>query len=143
MFIFAFTMRIIPAILFIYMGMYVLFCGPFQGAGLIVIPISLFCFAAGIAFIIPEILYYRKTATEIWKKWDDVHHSNKQQERIDKAMNGDVTPKKIYPKSKCATFVGYQGNYQTTLLRCSCPDFKKRRVPCKHMYYLAYELNVL
>ena len=143
MLLFTSTKRIIPAALYMLSGVYALICGPFQGAGITIIPISLFAFAVGLAFIIPELLYYRKPAEKVWNKWEHVHHSNKQQDRIGRAASGDVTPKKICTKSRCATFVGSsQGAYRTTLASCSCPDFKKRKVPCKHMYYLAYELNL-
>lgn len=143
MLLFTSTKRIIPAVWFMIGGIYALICGPFQGAGLTIIPTALFTFAIGIAFIIPELLYYRKSAEEVWKQWDHVHHSNKQLERIDRAANGDVTPKKICTKSRCATFVGSSnGAYRTTLASCTCPDFNKRKVPCKHMYYLAYELKM-
>lgn len=33
--------------------------------------------------------------------------------------------------------------YETTLYRCSCPDFQRRSSPCKHMYRLALEMGVL
>lgn len=39
---------------------------------------------------------------------------------------------------------GSQGDvYDTTLYDCTCPDFKFRRQPCKHMYYLAVDLGLL
>lgn len=143
MLLFTSTKRTIPAVLFMLSGVYALICGPFQGAGITIIPTALFTLAIGICFILPELLYYRKPAAEVWKQWDNVHNSNKQQERFQRAVNGDVTLKKICPKSKCAIFIGAnQGNYRTTLASCSCPDFKKRKVPCKHMYYLAHELNL-
>ena len=33
-------------------------------------------------------------------------------------------------------------DYDVTLNLCTCPDFKKRHKPCKHMYRLAFELKV-
>jgi len=33
-------------------------------------------------------------------------------------------------------------DYEVTLNRCTCLDFKKRHKPCKHMYRLAFELRV-
>lgn len=33
--------------------------------------------------------------------------------------------------------------YKTTLSGCTCSDFRDRRVPCKHMYKLALELNII
>lgn len=31
--------------------------------------------------------------------------------------------------------------YLTSCKRCGCPDYRKRRLPCKHMYALAMELD--
>lgn len=36
---------------------------------------------------------------------------------------------------------GDHGTYQVTLESCPCGDFRKRHLPCKHMYRLAYELG--
>lgn len=33
--------------------------------------------------------------------------------------------------------------YKTTLHDCSCYDFEKRRLPCKHIYRLAVELGII
>ena len=33
--------------------------------------------------------------------------------------------------------------YSTTLKDCTCPDFQKRGKPCKHMYRLAMELDLI
>ena len=41
-----------------------------------------------------------------------------------------------------AIFLGNYGKYNTTLLKCDCEDYKRRLLPCKHMYRLAYELDV-
>ena len=30
----------------------------------------------------------------------------------------------------------------TTLNKCTCDNFKKRRLPCEHIYYLASRLNL-
>lgn len=39
-------------------------------------------------------------------------------------------------------FLGSLGEvYDTTLKRCDCEDFKRRWLPCKHMYRLYYELE--
>ena len=45
-----------------------------------------------------------------------------------------------------STFTGHSARimgtsreiYNTTLSTCSCMDFQKRKLPCKHMYYLAF-----
>ena len=33
--------------------------------------------------------------------------------------------------------------YDTTLSSCTCADFEKRKLPCKHIYRLAVELNLI
>jgi hypothetical protein len=42
-----------------------------------------------------------------------------------------------------AEIVGRDGTYNVTLDSCTCFDFEGRRLPCKHMYYLARELGYL
>lgn len=35
--------------------------------------------------------------------------------------------------------------YETSLTSCTCPDFQdrlKRRKPCKHIYFLALQMNI-
>ena len=99
----------------------------------------------GIIFILPEILYFIKPAPEIWARWNASASSQKQQIRMERARNGELTPKWVDVTGKCACFVGSENNkkYRTTLKKCSCPDFAKRGVPCKHMYYLADCCNLL
>ena len=98
----------------------------------------------GIALFVPDFLYYKKPAAELWKKWDATHNSQKQLDRIERAQNGSLTPLMIDKDAKYGRFVGStNGKYFTTLHKCSCPDFKKRHVPCKHMYFLANDLDVL
>lgn len=45
------------------------------------------------------------------------------------------------PKYQLAKVQGTTSIYLTSCKRCSCPDFRKRRLPCKHMYALAMELD--
>lgn len=48
---------------------------------------------------------------------------------------------KLSKKQRAARIQGYEDVYTTTFRDCTCPDFAKRRLPCKHMYALAYELG--
>ena len=66
-------------------------------------------------------------------------------ERIDRSRNGELTPKYVDTKGRIAVFVGSSGGgkYRTTLKKCTCLDFKKRGVPCKHMYYLADQMDLI
>lgn len=38
---------------------------------------------------------------------------------------------------------GIINDYEVNLEYCTCQDFKMRSLPCKHMYRLAHELNIL
>ena len=123
-------------VLYIVAGIAVLFQGSIPAFGAAVL--------VGVLLLLPGLLYYLKPAEQIWAKWDDSQDSQKQQDRIDRAMSGDLTPKWVDEKGKIARFVGNSGKeYKTTLKKCSCPDFKKRGVPCKHMFYLAGRCGVL
>lgn len=70
-----------------------------------------------------------------WGGWGSELHASKQQKvrqhrayRILEERSGDSS------------------EYATSLESCSCPDFKERQLPCKHIYYLALsrkiEINV-
>ena len=71
---------------------------------------------------------------------DNVDHNTKEQiERIAEAIGSD---------DKIISFEAIlkepEGNeFKTSLEKCSCPDFKKRKLPCKHMYGLAFFLGIL
>ncbi len=100
--------------------------------------------AVGILFVAPELIYFFTPAEKIWARWADTEASQKQLDRLERARNGELTPQWTDSKGKCAKFVGSSGGaYKTTLKKCTCPDFKKRKAPCKHMYYLADECGLL
>lgn len=106
--------------------------------------ITLFC----LLLILPEILYTRKSTDELWGKWKQCHDSQEQYKRIKRVFESEVNPYKVSVDSRCAVFVGHSSGekrsskYRTTLRKCTCPDFKKRHLPCKHMYYLANECGI-
>lgn len=100
--------------------------------------------------ILSLILYYsaRKTictpASTLWAKWNEVPMNEAQSRRFDRAIECGFTPKTINLDAKFAIIVGSEGKaYKTTLTKCTCPDFKKRRLPCKHMYFLAVQTKAL
>jgi hypothetical protein len=75
--------------------------------------------------------------------WDSaVHEDGEQQRRIATAKKADTTPASIDFDNKTALFKG-SGKipYETTLNSCSCGDFAKRKLPCKHIYRLVLELE--
>ena len=98
-----------------------------------------------VLLVLPDLLYFFKPARDIWSRWDESGNSQKQKDRIERARSGDLTPQWVDVRGKCARFAGSQGgkSYKTTLKKCSCPDFAKRGVPCKHMYYLADSCGLL
>lgn len=78
-----------------------------------------------------------------WDIWDiSVHQTDGQYERLGRATVGSKITVLCYdPRYRLAKMQGSTGIYLTSSKRCSCPDYKKRRLPCKHMYALAIELD--
>jgi hypothetical protein len=77
-------------------------------------------------------------------KWgEDVHTLQDQQKRIVNAKKPGMTPLSIDEESRCAVFAG-SGKlpYRTTLEDCTCSDFVRRKLPCKHIYRLAIDLGL-
>ncbi len=73
-----------------------------------------------------------------WYKWPEELHSDPEQiKRQASARKADLTPKEI--KEDYAVFKGSKSDYCTSLKACDCGDFRKRKLPCKHMYRLAFE----
>lgn len=65
-------------------------------------------------------------------------------ERAKRAEKGRKLVRKITVRGQEAT---YQGSAQTpfkiSLDKCGCGDWIRRHQPCKHMYALAFRLNIL
>lgn len=80
-----------------------------------------------------------------WYKWEEsVHYSEKQAERLSRAVNDDLKIKYINQKHGCGFIIGTKGEqYNVFLDHCSCPDYKRRQKPCKHMYRLALEIGII
>lgn len=77
----------------------------------------------------------------IWQKWEEtIHFQDEQLKRQKKAVESDITP--LIIENGVGSFRGTKSDYVTTLSECSCTDFIRRNIPCKHMYRLAHELNV-
>lgn len=123
------------AIFFVVIGILGLFADP---AG------AISCIILGLLLVIPEIIYLAIPASQWWGVWDESLSSNAQKTRMNRAKSGELTPWHVNAKFKNAVFVGSEGGkYLTTLKKCTCPDFQKRGVPCKHMFYLANEMHLL
>lgn len=80
--------------------------------------------------------------TTSWNQWEDIHTDPQQIKRQKSACKKDLTPRQVNETDCSATFKGSHGNYITTLSNCKCRDFALRKLPCKHMYRLAYELHL-
>ena len=91
---------------------------------------------------IRDICVSFSSRSDAWSQWSDVC-GEAAEARKRRALNGELTPVHIDLKAKTGTFAGSEGGqYHTTLSGCTCPDFQKRKVPCKHMYYLAIKCNI-
>ena len=69
----------------------------------------------------------------------NAHESEDQKKRIASAASSALTPVDVNYQEKTATFSGHRGIYQTSLDSCTCADFRRRHLPCKHIYRLAHE----
>lgn len=78
-----------------------------------------------------------------WDVWDiSIHEAQGQYERMERAAtDSDIKVLSYDPKYQLAKVQGKSAVYLTGCKRCSCPDYRKRHLPCKHMYALAMELD--
>lgn len=78
-----------------------------------------------------------------WEQWGDIHDDVAQQKRFKSACSGACTPLMVDPSMGGGAFQGKHGYYSTTLTSCTCVDFIRRKLPCKHIYRLALELDLI
>ncbi len=77
-----------------------------------------------------------------WEKWaSNIHDEEDQLTRQKRAWGCYV--KKVDRNQGIAQMSGSGTFYTTTLEACTCPDFAKRDLPCKHMYRLAMEMGLI
>lgn len=78
-----------------------------------------------------------------WHRWTEVDHEGAEQyNRMEQAARDKALQVLDYdPDYRLAKVQGKTGVYLTSGERCSCPDYRKRKLPCKHMYLLAMELD--
>lgn len=77
-------------------------------------------------------------------QWDEaVHTLPDQKKRMDSAKKAGMTPLQIDRDALSGVFAG-SGKlpYQTSLSSCTCSDFVRRKLPCKHIYRLAIDLGL-
>ena len=68
--------------------------------------------------------------------WDvSIHGADGQDLRFDRAMFQNITIRSYDPAAGSAEILGTRGeSYETTLDTCTCEDFQRRGLPCKHIY---------
>ena len=71
--------------------------------------------------------------------WDvSIHGADGQDVRFDRALFQNIVIQSYDPATGSAEILGTHGDiYQTSLDRCTCEDFQRRGLPCKHIYKLA------
>ncbi len=75
--------------------------------------------------------------------WDNRIHDDESQVTRQRRALCQTTPIEINTKLCSATFISRFSDriYKSDLVNCTCADFSKHNLPCKHMYRLFYELN--
>jgi hypothetical protein len=71
--------------------------------------------------------------------WDvSIHGADGQDVRMDRALFQNIVIQSYDPSTGSAEILGTRGEvYKTSLDHCSCEDFRRRGLPCKHIYKLA------
>lgn len=76
------------------------------------------------------------------KESSDIDNEPDQLKRQKSGMSAKCTPTEIDYNNKTAIFKGSgKTPYTTTETTCTCRDYFVRKLPCKHIYRLRYELN--
>lgn len=77
-----------------------------------------------------------------WNEFNKKTHQIEERERAKRAEDCKIIS--LDKNEKRAKMQGSSGEeYDVTLSSCACPDFAKRNRPCKHMYRLAAELDLV
>ncbi|ARK25968.1 hypothetical protein SporoP37_15675 [Sporosarcina sp. P37] len=83
------------------------------------------------------------TLEELWAIWGDIHDEESQTKRIVSAKKVECTPLKLDREKVEAIFKGRASQYNSSLEYCECIDFRRNKKPCKHMYRLAMEMDLI
>ncbi len=86
-----------------------------------------------------------QTLTKLWdSSWaQEVHKTDFALKRISSAKSAKMTPVLIDTTDFYGYFQGSHGRYETFLDHCPCGDFRRYKLPCKHIYRLAIELGLM
>lgn len=88
--------------------------------------------------------HYDKNLLDNIRTSSDINNHPDQIKRIQSAKSSKTVPLSIDREAQTGIFSGSgQKPYETTLSSCTCRDYFVRRLPCKHMYRLMIELNLL
>lgn len=88
--------------------------------------------------------HYDKESLDKIKASDDIHSQPDQVKRIASAKSPKTKPISVDHDAQTGIFAGSgKKPYETTLTSCTCRDYFVRRLPCKHIYRLMIELNLL
>ena len=74
-----------------------------------------------------------------WGGWDALIHNEPRQKDRKERLH-EIEPDEINLDRKNMRAI--IRDYAVTLDSCTCPDFDERRLPCKHIYRLAFELDL-
>lgn len=90
----------------------------------------------------PAYVYASSDAAKLWDKWGI--YGKRGAEAAEVVQAEDVKFERVYKKTKYGLLKDPSKGYRiaTTLTSCTCMDFRKNRIPCKHMYKLADILGV-
>ena len=75
-----------------------------------------------------------------WNNWGSrIHHNKEQLKRLERAVKSkDMVVLKYDKNLGTARVLGDTNKtYQVSGRGCTCEDFEHRKLPCKHMYFLA------
>lgn len=88
--------------------------------------------------------HYDKERLDNIRFSSDINSQPDQIKRIQSAKSSKTAPLSVDYNAQTGVFSGSgKKPYNTTLTSCTCRDYFVRRLPCKHMYRLMIELNLL
>ena len=89
-------------------------------------------------------LFKNRASFSDWSFWDSsIHSQPKQRRKQERALH--LAPYEINLNSASGEYVSTSTGevYNTSLTSCTCESFVIEKAPCKHMYNLAYSLDVM
>lgn len=75
--------------------------------------------------------------------WFENITNTDQLKRLERAKQAECTPLSVDREKETGSFSGKYGIYETSMKHCTCQDYTRRRLPCKHMMRLAIELGYI